>query len=93
MDGIDPDRGADLWSLRNKCNREFGNPTDGSRWDSAVVAFISQTSSKLGLDSPAAERHLSLARLFKAGRAVTWLFQSPERRLIPIIGINRRSGD
>ena len=68
--------------MRNKCNHEFGNPTDGSRWDSAVVAFISQTSSKLGRNSPAAERHLSLARLFKAGRAVTWLFQSPQRRLI-----------
>jgi hypothetical protein len=40
------------WSLKNKCNREFGNPNDGSRCDSAVVAFISQTSSKLGRDPP-----------------------------------------
>jgi hypothetical protein len=69
-------------SLRKKCNHEFGNTTDGGRWDSAVVAFISRTSSKLGRDSPAAERHLNLARLFKAGRVVKWLFQSPQRRLI-----------
>jgi hypothetical protein len=79
--------------LKNKCNHEFGNLTDGSRWDSAVVAFISQTSSKPGRNSLAAERHLSLARLFKAGRAVALLFQSPQRRLIPMIGINRRCGD
>ena len=32
-----------------------------------------------------------LARLFKAGRAVALLFQSPQRRLIPMFGINRRS--
>jgi hypothetical protein len=50
-----PGRGSDrvslarlLWPLRNKCNHEFGNPTDGSRWDSEFVAFISQASLKLG---------------------------------------------
>src|SRR5262245_24142745 len=54
--------GNDLLSLRNKCNHKFGNPTDDSRWDSAVVAFISQTSSMLGRDPLGAERHLILAR-------------------------------
>jgi hypothetical protein len=40
--------------LRNKCYHEFGNLTDGSKWDSAIVAFISQTSSKPGRNFPAA---------------------------------------
>jgi hypothetical protein len=35
-------------SLRNKCNHEFGNPTEGNRWDSAVIAFISQTHESWG---------------------------------------------
>jgi len=40
--------------LRNECYHEFGNLTDGSKWDSAIVAFISQTSSKAAFEpSPA----------------------------------------
>ena len=80
-----------LWSLRNKCNHEFGNPNDGSRCDSAVAAFISQRSSKLRRNSPAAERHLNLARLFKAGSTNAYPFSVAERRLTPMICINRRS--
>jgi len=52
-----------------------------------------QTSSKLGQNPPAAERHLTLARLFKAGSTNTYSFSVAERRLIPMIGINRRCGD
>jgi len=93
MDGIDPDRGADLWSLRNKCNHEFGNPTDGSRCDSAVVAFISQTSSKLGRDSPAAAAAFEPSPAFQSRESGYVVVSVAERRLIPIIGINRRCGD
>src|SRR5262245_64130470 len=85
--------GGGLLSLRNKCNHEFGNPNYGNRCDSAVVAFISQTSSKLRRNSPAAERHLILARLFKAGSTNAYPFSVAERRLIPMIGNNRRCGD
>jgi len=37
------------------------------------------------------QRHLSLARLFKAGATNAYSFSVAERRLIPMIGINRRS--
>jgi len=36
---------------------------------------------------------LSLARLFKAGATNAYPISVAERRLIPIIGINRRCGD
>src|SRR5262249_49150745 len=51
-------RSDELWCFNNKCNHGFGKPPAGARWDPK------------GRNSPAAERHLSLARLFKAGRAV-----------------------
>jgi len=35
--------------------------------------------------------HVSLARLFKAGSPNAYPFLVAERRLIPIIGVNRRS--
>jgi len=35
--------------------------------------------------------HVSLARLFKAGATNAYPFLVAERRLIPMIGINRRS--
>jgi len=79
--------------LKIKRTHEFGNPTDGSRWDSAVVAFISQTSSKLGRDSPAAAAAFEPSPAFQSREGGYVVVSVAAATVDTGAGINRRCGD